>query len=146
MRSISKALHPVLLEKLGLTASIQKLVNDFDENTDIFFSEEIDNIDGIFTNESELQIFRVVQETINNIIKHSKTPSALIKISDESAKIQILIRDYGVGFDMTEQDYSVKSLGMKTLKERTQILGGKMVIDSVKNKGTTVLLEVPKSN
>jgi signal transduction histidine kinase len=144
VRTISKALHPVLLEKLGLTASIQKLVTDFDENTEILFTEEIDSIDSIFSQDQELHIFRIVQETISNIVKHAKTPSALIKLTNNSNKVTILIKDYGIGFDITDQDRSIKSLGMKTLKERTQILGGKMVIDSVKNQGTSILLEIPK--
>jgi signal transduction histidine kinase/Tfp pilus assembly protein PilF len=144
VRTISKALHPVLLEKLGLTASIQKLITDFDENTEILFTEEIDSIDSIFSQDQELHIFRIVQETISNIVKHAKTPSALIKLTNDSHKVTILIKDYGIGFDITDQDRSIKSLGMKTLKERTQILGGKMVIDSVKNQGTSILLEIPK--
>lgn len=143
VRSISKALHPVLLERLGLTASIQKLITDFDENTEILFTEEIDNIDAVFPEQQELHIFRIVQETISNMVKHAETPSALIQCSNEARKVTILIQDYGVGFDITNQS-TFKSLGMKTLKERTQILGGRLVIDSEKGKGTTVLLEIPK--
>ncbi|UXP31565.1 hypothetical protein N6H18_14530 [Reichenbachiella agarivorans] len=57
----------------------------------------------------------------------------------------IQIKDYGVGFDLTTQSESSKSLGMKTLKERTQILDGKMIIDSVKNQVTSIFLEIPKA-
>lgn len=145
VRSISKALHPVLLEKLGLTASIQKLVNDYDENTEIFFTEEIDNIDSIFTQSQELHIFRIIQETLNNLVKHSKSPSALVKVINEADKVVVQIKDHGIGFDITEQNDTAKSLGMKTLKERTQILGGKMIIDSVKDKGTSIVLEIPRN-
>ena len=144
VRSISKALHPVLLEKLGLTASIQKLVADCDEKTEIFFSEEIENIDSVFTKDEELHIFRIVQESINNIVKHAQTPSATVTVSSSNNKVTVQVKDFGVGFDLTDQNGTANSLGMKTLKERTQILGGKMIIDSVKNQGTTILLEIPK--
>lgn len=144
VRTISTALHPVLLEKLGLTASIEKLIRDVDKNADIFFTEEIESIDGIFSKEHELHVFRVVQEALNNMIKHAQTPSALIRITNAPGKVTLRIQDYGVGFDVTEQTGATKSLGMKTLKERTQILGGKLVIDSVKSKGTTLFLEIPK--
>ena len=144
VRSISKALHPILLEKLGLTASIEKLIKDFDKHSDIFFIEEIDQIDGVFPKEHELQLFRIVQEAVNNIIKHASTSSVLVKIINDPKKVTLVVQDYGIGFDITSLDHSSKSLGMKTLKERTQILGGKMVIDSVKNQGTTITLEIKK--
>lgn len=143
VRTISKALHPALLEELGLTASIDKLVAEFDEHTDIFFTVENDNIDEIFPQDIELHIFRIVQEAINNMVKHAQTASALIKITNESSKVIISIKDFGVGFDLSEQDLS-NSLGMKTLKERTQIINGKIAIDSIKSVGTTVLVEIPK--
>lgn len=143
VRSISKALHPEVLDKLGLTASIQKLIKEADELTDIFFSEEIAPIDGIFSKDYELQIYRIVQEVINNVIKHSQTESALIRISNGD-KVMLHIQDYGVGFDLTENTTVMHSLGMKTLKERTQILGGKIIIQSTKNSGTSVMLELDK--
>ena len=143
VRSISKALHPALLEEIGLTASIEKLILEFDESTDIFFTAEVDKIDGIFTKEHELHIFRIVQESINNLIKHANTPSANIQVSNQENKVTIHIRDFGVGFDLTSTSFT-NSLGMKTLKERTQILNGKIVIHSENNKGTSILLELPK--
>jgi signal transduction histidine kinase len=144
VRSISKALHPEVLDKLGLTASIQKIIKEADELTDIFFTEEITTIDGIFSRDHELQIYRIVQEAVNNMIKHSKTESALIRISNEGKKVMLLIQDYGAGFDLTENTTVIHSLGMKTLKERTQILGGKITIQSTKNTGTIILLELDK--
>jgi signal transduction histidine kinase len=144
VRTISKALHPAMLDKLGLTASIQKLIQDADELTGIFFSSEVDDIDGIFSKEYELQIYRILQESLNNMIKHAQTESALVQINNEEKKVTLLIRDYGIGFDITENTEVIHSLGMKTLKERTQIIGGKIIIDSTKNKGTSILLELDK--
>ena len=143
VRSISKALHPALLEEMGLTASIQKLVAEYDEATEVFFTSEIENIDNLFDKEKELHIFRIVQESINNLIKHAETPSANIQIQSLEEKVVIHIRDFGVGFDLTGTSFT-NSLGMKTLKERTQILNGKIVIHSEKDKGTSIVLELPK--
>lgn len=144
VRVISKALHPEVLEKLGLTASIRKIIKDADEATDIFFTEEITAIDGIFSKDHELQIYRITQEAINNIIKHAQTESALISVRNEKNKVTLLIQDHGVGFDITENSKAITSFGMKTLKERTQILGGKMIIDSTKGNGTSIWLELDK--
>lgn len=144
VRSISKALHPATLDKIGLTASIEKQIQEVDQNSDIFFSEEIESIDRIFSKEQELQIFRIFQEAINNLIKHSKTKSALIKIENNSKYIRLSVIDYGVGFDLTRDTNSLQGLGMKTLRERTQLLDGKILVDSTKNKGTSVILQVAK--
>ncbi|UXP34112.1 sensor histidine kinase [Reichenbachiella agarivorans] len=144
VRSISKALHPAVLENLGLTAGIQKLVKDADEYSDIFFSEEIDAIDGFFDKPKELQIYRIIQECLNNILKHSMAESAAVMVKDELARVVIQIKDYGIGFDLIENAGVITSLGMKTLKERTQLLGGKLMVESVKGKGTTITLHVAK--
>ena len=144
VRSISKALHPATLDKIGLTASIEKQIREIDQNSDIFFSEEIESIDRIFSKEQELQIYRIFQEAINNLIKHSQSKSALIKIENETKHVRLSVIDYGVGFDLTSDTSSLQGLGMKTLRERTQLLGGKILIDSTKNKGTSVILQVTK--
>ncbi len=144
VRSISKALHPSTLDKIGLTASIEKQLEELDKHTDIFLSYEVDNIDSLFDKDQELQIYRIFQESINNLIKHSKTKSALIKIENQSTLVRLEITDYGVGFDLTSDASSLQGLGMKTLKERTQLLNGKILVDSTKGKGTSVILHVNK--
>ena len=144
VRSISKALHPSTLDKIGLTASIEKQLEELDKHTDIFLSYEVDNIDSLFDKDQELQIYRIFQESINNLIKHSKTKSALIKIENQSTLVRLEITDYGVGFDLTSDVSSLQGLGMKTLKERTQLLNGKILVDSTKGKGTSVILHVNK--
>ncbi|MBL6448258.1 tetratricopeptide repeat protein [Fulvivirga sp. 29W222] len=146
VRTISKALHPAVLDNLGLTASIKKLVQDADQHTDIFLSEEIENIDTIFPKEHELQVYRIVQEALNNVIKHSQTESAEIKINNEENRVIIQVIDYGVGFDLVEDTETLNSLGMRTLKERTKLVGGKIEIDSIKGKGTKITLVVDKPN
>jgi signal transduction histidine kinase len=80
VRAISRSLHPFKLEELGLTVTLQSSVEMIDENYDIFISAEIDNIDQVFDQEKEVNIYRLVQESFNNIIKHSKARSAEIKV------------------------------------------------------------------
>lgn len=144
VRSISKALHPATLDQIGLTASIEKQLEEIDAHSEIFLSYEIDNIDGIFDKDQDLQIYRIFQEALNNLLKHSQSKSALIKLENQSNLIRMEITDYGLGFDLTEDLNSLRGLGMKTLKERTQLLGGKILIDSTKGKGTSIILHVNK--
>ncbi len=143
VRSISRALHPFQLEELGLTKAIENVVNQLDESTDIFISSEVDNIQNLFKADQEVNIFRIVQESLNNIIKHSNAQAARVEIVKNGDQVQIIIKDNGKGFDFSEQYNDFKSLGLKTLKERTKLLNGSMKIDSEKNKGTTLAFTIP---
>lgn len=144
VRSISKQLHPVLLEKLGLSASIEKLIEEVDKNSDIFIESDVEKIDDIFPKEHEVHIYRIVQETINNVLKHANSVSASIRLEDKSDHVKYTIEDHGKGFNLIDDAAQFQSLGMQTLKERTKILDGKLTIDSTVGKGTSIELYIPK--
>lgn len=144
VRTISKQLHPVLLEKLGLTASIEKLVEEVDQGSEVFIEREITNIDGVLPKEQEVHLFRIIQETINNMLKHAEAVSASIKVEEGPNILRYSIQDRGKGFDLTQDASRFQSLGMQTLKERTKMLNGKLSIDSTVGKGTSIELIVPK--
>ncbi|MEQ9300965.1 MAG: sensor histidine kinase [Cyclobacteriaceae bacterium] len=146
VRDISKKLHPMLLEKLGLTSAIKKLVDEIDANTNIFIESEIDDLTDIFSKDDQLHIYRIMQEAINNMVKHSETKSASIDVTIKEDKITFTVEDHGKGFDLIEQPGQFQSLGMLTLKERTKILKGKLTIDSTKGKGTKISLTIDKKN
>lgn len=143
VRSISRALHPFTLQKLGLTAALEKLIHDFDENSDILVDAHIEPIDDHFSEKAALNIFRIVQEVLSNIMKHAEAKSVEFKVRDMKKYAQVDIQDNGVGFDVTENFNTVSSLGLKTLRERTRFLQGQMHIHSEKGKGTHVLLKLP---
>lgn len=144
VRAISKQLHPVLLEKLGLTASIEKLVEEVDQGSEVFIESEITNIDGVLSKEQEVHLFRIIQETINNMLKHAEAVSASIKVEEGPNSLRYSIQDRGKGFDFTQDPSQFQSLGMQTLKERTKMLNGKLSIDSTVGNGTRIELIVPK--
>ncbi|NAS32172.1 hypothetical protein GTQ40_14395 [Flavobacteriaceae bacterium R38] len=143
VRSISKALHPFQLEELGLTKAIENIINQLDEHTDIFISSEIESVEGLFSPEQEVNIFRIVQESLNNIIKHADAKAAKIEIQKTKKQIHLIIKDNGKGFDFSKKYNDFSSLGLKTLKERTKFLEGTMKVDSEKNKGTKIEFIIP---
>ncbi len=145
VRSISRDLHPFQLKELGLTKSIQTVAEKADESTEIFISHEIEDVDGLFTQVKEVSIFRMVQESISNIIKHAEAQAARIEISKHGGHILLIIKDNGKGFDFSEKYNDFKSLGLKTLKERTRLLGGIMKVLSTKGEGTTLEFNIPIS-
>jgi signal transduction histidine kinase len=146
VREISQGLHPFVLEQFGLTSALKKIVNTIDTSTDIFITEEIENIDNLLLKQQELAVYRIVQEAITNIIKHAQSPSAVITAKKEANFIELLIKDYGKGFDWSEKSIAKDSLGMKTLHERAKILDAKLNIDSNTKKGTTLYLKIPINN
>jgi len=120
VRTISKALHPFQLEELGLIKAIESIVSQLDEYTTIFISSKIDAIENLFSPRKEVNIFRIVQESLNNIIKHSSAKAAKIEIDKLKNHIHITIKDNGKGFDFSEKYSDFSSLGLKTLKERSK--------------------------
>lgn len=145
VRSISRALHPFQLQELGITKAIENILYQIDESTELFITREIQNIDGIFSIEKEVNLYRIVQESLNNVLKHSKASAVKIEIINNEKNILMSIRDNGVGFDFSKRKNDINSLGLKTLKERTRLLQGIMKIDSeTTGKGTKVIFIIPK--
>lgn len=143
VRSISRDLHPFQLEELGITKAIEHTLTQIDENTTLFISSEIENIDHLFTPEQEVNIYRIVQESLSNTLKHANAEASKVSIKKLANSVTVSIRDNGVGFDFTEKLHSLKSLGLKTLLERTKFLNGKMIVQSQKPKGTLLQFEFP---
>lgn len=143
LRSISRGLHPANLERLGITVALRSLIDEIDNNTGIFFTHEIDNIDACLSKEASLHLYRIIQEVLNNMLKHSEAKSASVFLKRKGNIIETRIQDNGIGFDFSEKLKSGTSLGMKTLLERAKILNSKIEIKSLPNKGTTVILTIP---
>ncbi|NND61948.1 MAG: hypothetical protein HKN48_02015 [Flavobacteriaceae bacterium] len=143
VRSISRNLHPFQLQELGITKAIKMTINQIDENSNLFISSEIDNIDNIFSKKQEVNIYRIVQEALSNILKHANAEAGKVVVKREPNMVSVTIRDNGVGFDFTEKYQNMKSLGLKTLLERTKFLKGQMKIQSRKESGTLLEFQFP---
>ncbi len=145
VRTISRALHPFQLQDLGLTKAIKTMLLSIDENTTLFITSDLDNIDGLFSKEEEVNIYRIIQESYSNIIKHANAEASKIKVKKTENNLAITIQDNGQGFNFMEKYKDVKSMGLKTLKERTRLLHGVMKITSEANKGTRLDFNIPRS-
>ena len=143
LRAISRGLHPATLERLGPTVAIRNMVDEVDTNTNIFFTHEIEDVDTLLSKEASLHLYRIIQEVLNNMVKHADAKAASVIIEKKENTIRTIIADNGKGFDFSEKVKTSESLGMKTLLERTKILHSKIDIKSQINKGTTVTLTIP---
>ncbi|NNM18148.1 MAG: sensor histidine kinase, partial [Croceitalea sp.] len=141
VRSISRGLYPALLKQLGLTASIEQLVLEYDEETELFFSIELSPIDDAFDEMESLNFYRFIQEALNNAIKHSQAKAISVDVSRTQSLIVAKINDNGVGFNVQDGN-NQNSLGLKTLYERIRILNGTLLIESIKGKGTMLTAKI----
>ena len=138
IRSISHNLYPVVLKRLGFTEAAQSLINDIDENTDVFFTSEITFIDDLLNEEEALHLYRILQEVLQNIIKHAQAKSVSVEVYGSKDEIKLIIIDNGIGFNYDEISKTSKSLGLKSIEERCKIIQAKLDIESLSNKGTVV--------
>ena len=92
--------------------------------------------------DTALCIFRIAQEALRNVGRHSRSKTAEVSLRPFDGGLQLEITDTGVGFDMREKD-RVPSLGLASMRERVRLLGGELDIDSAPGRGTTVLAWVP---
>ncbi len=140
VRTIAFNLHPYRLDRFGLTKSIVGMCVQAAESSAIQFDIEVDPIDGLFSKESERSIFRIVQEGINNIIKHSKTAKATISVKRQKQEVCIAIKDQGQGFASLQA--AGTSFGLIGMAERVRMLGGSYSLTSSPGQGTAILIRL----
>jgi len=147
MRSISRTLYPLQLKELGITSAIHSLIEQLDENyPETYIFGDVDNIDGVLTTENELNLFRIIQECLSNVIKHAKAQSAKIELQKQENKILITLQDNGVGFDFLAKFKNLKSLGLKTIKERVRYINGILHVESSPGNGSKFNIEILTSS
>jgi signal transduction histidine kinase/ligand-binding sensor domain-containing protein len=143
VRQIAANLHPYQLDRLGLTKATEAMIRKVAAAAGIKFSTEVDNIDGLFDARAEINLYRIVQESLNNIVKHSAATEATVAIRCDGGRVAITIRDNGRGF-VVEPGRNTGPLkqgfGLAGMSERARMLGGDYAIHSVPGEGTTVML------
>jgi len=144
VRAISHNLRPLNLERLGLTAVIEEMIENVAASSGIQFSADIEPLDGLLTREGEINCYRIIQESVNNIIKHSHATKAYVEIWREEGELRITVRDNGRGFDAeTKAKSAAGGLGLTSISERVRMLGGAHTIHSAPGQGTTLQIRIP---
>ena len=141
VRNISYNLRPLHLELLGITQSLRSLLEDVIETGMIEVETDIQNFDNILSKSNEMNVFRIVQECFNNILKHAQATAARIQISKTDAMITIRIEDNGVGIGPASTGKG--GFGMIGIRERLNILNGQIEILENKPSGTIIDIQIP---
>ena len=145
VREISYNLRPYLLERLGLTQSVKSLINEVADLEQVRITADIDDIDDLFDAEREMDLFRIIQEIVNNIVKHSEADAARVSIKKEAAQLTISAEDNGKGFDTgntAKKRYDQGGFGLIGMAERVRILDGRQKISSAPGAGTKISIVI----
>lgn len=143
IRIISRNLHPIMFDKIGLKASIEQLVERAQSINNFMVTAEIEYHNSLQTSD-ELQLYRIIQETLSNIIKHANAVAAKITIIENSELLNIEIKDNGTGFNVAEKLSGNSAFGLHNIIERARAINGESKIVSDKN-GTSITIEIKKS-
>ena len=143
VRDISRNLRPNALEKLGLSAALKDLINRYNSRGRLDISLHINDVDGILNEDAKLHVYRIIQELLNNALKHAQASEIDVQINKNDEDIMVMVEDNGIGFVESEVE---KGLGLGNLQSRVNLLKGEISIDSVPKQGTSVIVHIPLSN
>lgn len=140
VRDIARNMQPSSLINLGLVAAVRDLINRIDDPDQRSIDFQHYGLENKLENTVALTVYRLVQELLNNSIKHSKAKEILIQLTREENEFIIMVEDDGVGFDVEGVE---KGMGTENILSRVNYLKGDLSVHSEKGKGTTTLITVP---
>lgn len=147
VRTMYMRLRPSILDDLGLMATLTWLWRDFqDTNPHIHIQREIDIAESEIPDSLKIVIFRVIQEGLNNIVRHSKADQVQVTLTMVNDIVELTVQDNGIGFSIEKAlsvDDSLRGMGLSSMRERTELTGGKLRINSENGKGTQILVAWP---
>ena len=143
VKKIGMELRPPILDDLGIYEAITWQGREFEKRTGIHFDFDVcfENIE--LDIERSTTIFRIFQETLTNIVRHSKAKNIYASIREENSTVTLEIKDDGVGIK-SEQISNIRSLGLRGMRERALVWGGNVDITGVHKQGTTVIINIKK--
>lgn len=139
LRRISHALHPSILEDLGLPVALRSLVTEFAEREGMPSNFTHRNVPDTLSPEVAATLYRITQEALRNVAKHAGRTHVRVSLIGTSSALRLNVRDLGEGFDPSE----TRGLGLISMEERARLVGGSFHISSALGEGTTVQVQVP---
>jgi len=139
IHELSHELHSASLQYCGLRVALKDLCWKFSNNHHLEIEFEADKIDGSLSPDAGLCLFRVAQEALANALKHGRTKKVRVQLAQDSEKVRLTVKDFGVGFD-PQAHYS--GIGLMSMRERLRFSGGVLTVNSAPNQGTEITAEV----
>lgn len=143
VRRIALNLHPHILDNFGLSEAIIDLAEQSNNQPNLLVTHDIEKVDSLVEPNATINLYRIVQECMNNILKHSKASAAKINLNSDGTNVNLSIIDNGIGFDTKQKLNLSKSLGLVTIKERVAHINGTFTIDSTPHQSTAINITIP---
>ena len=146
VRRFSQDLRPSILDDLGLVAALESIADDLTEQHGIATQVKVTGEQRRLSPEKELLLFRIAQEGLRNVWRHSQASTASVAVEFGQNKLRIVVQDNGKGFQLPMRlgDLAAAGqLGLAGMHERAQLIGGTMTVESALGKGTTITATVP---
>jgi signal transduction histidine kinase len=141
VRRLAVELRPTALDDFGLVAALERLTASFAEQTGISVDFQTALADERLPEEVETALYRIVQESLTNVVKHARARRVSILLARKEGAIKAVVEDDGQGFDPDVQDGD--GFGLVGMRERLALLGGRLMVESSSGAGTTIAAEVP---
>jgi two-component system sensor histidine kinase DegS len=135
-------LRPMMLDDLGLAPTLKRYVDAFKEQAGMDVRLTVTGMERRLESYQEVMVFRAIQELLNNAARHSQASQVKVQVDMGDTNIKITVDDNGKGFD-AESINERGSMGLKVIRERVEMLGGYLDVDSVNGQGTRVVFQIP---
>jgi signal transduction histidine kinase len=146
VRQLAYSLHPSILDHLGLSSALRRYADEFSALHDISVTFLERGIDGKIDSAVASCLYRVAQEALTNVARHSRSPRATIHLLATPRAFRLSVMDIGDGFDLLEARRGIKTLGLVSMEERVRFLGGEFRIRSSPGMGTILRATCPRGS
>jgi len=141
VHSLSHRLHPALLDRVGLVPALRKLCKELQAQSGIKLTFACGDVPDSLAENVSVSLFRVAQEGLANVVKHSGAPAASVELTASHSQIRLRVADYGRGFEQSSNHRP--GLGLLSMRERVHLIGGELTVRSQPSKGTVIQAEIP---
>jgi signal transduction histidine kinase/ligand-binding sensor domain-containing protein len=152
VREISSDLHPHHLDRLGFISAVEAMTQNLARTTSLSIRSSLDNVDGLLGKETEIHLYRIIQEALTNVVRHASAQNVCVAVLKKISSVEIIVTDDGKGFTPgREQEPTVATtadplhgFGLASMKERAKIVGASIQFESSPGKGTSVHVTFPQ--
>ena len=142
VHTLSRQLHPAIVEDLGIAVALRSLCEELERNEGVLIDCAVDGVPADVPNDQALCIYRVAQEALRNIVKHSRATQTQVHLHSKKGMLQFQVRDNGIGFNMNEAKNRI-GLGLQSIEERVRLAGGTVRVETGPGDGTVISVSIP---
>ena len=143
VRQIARGLRPPELEDAGVGLALMAHARGLQERSGLDVQLDVDPVDHLLGRDAQLVLYRIVQEALNNVLRHSGSATARVEIRGDGERVRALVEDRGRGFETGRGDIREGALGIVGMQERAAMIGGEVAIESRPGQGTRVRVAIP---